>query len=107
MIRKEDLECIQYHCNKIAGSKTMETVNNHLIEEIVELVKPICKLKRYIDNDKTLNDSIEEIEYNIHEELADVIIMLFQFIYINQINEEIIADKIAEKLLKYYETIND
>ena len=40
----------------------------------------------------------------IYEELADVIIMLFQFIYKNKLSQENLLNEITKKLIRYYET---
>ena len=44
---------------------------------------------------------------NIYEELADVIIMICQFIHKNDIPHQNLLDKMCGKLIRYYETLSD
>ena len=43
----------------------------------------------------------------VKEELADVIIMICQFIHKNKISHQNLLDEISKKLIRYYETISD
>ena len=83
-------------CNDIADNKTNREINELLIEEISELIKPVVKLQRWDNGETTLRYNIDEIYNNLYEELADVIIMMLQFIYKNNID--------CEKLIRYFET---
>ena len=74
------------------------------IEELSELIKPIAKLQRWTFGDGFLRCEYKDIIDNIYEELADVIIMMFQFISKNEIDYKNLLNKISEKLIRYYET---
>ena len=95
---------IKIACNDIADNKTSREINELLIEEISELIKPVIKLQRWDNGETTLRYNIDEIYDNLYEELADVIIMMSQFIYKNNIECEKLLNKICEKLIRYYET---
>ena len=94
-------------CKHIAYNKHSTEVNDLLVEELSELIKAVMKLERYNMCDKSLRCNYHEIYDNIYEELADVIIMMFQFIYKNKISQENLIDEISKKLVRYYETISD
>ena len=72
-------------CNDIAENKTNIEVRELLIEELSELIKAVVKLERWENGETTLRYNIDEIYNNLHEELADVIIMMLQFMYKNNI----------------------
>ena len=91
-------------CKDIADNKTSREINELLIEEISELIKPVIKLQRWDNGETTLRYNIDEIYNNLYEELADVIIMMLQFIHKNNIECEKILNKICKKLIRYYET---
>ena len=91
-------------CNDIADNKTSREINELLIEEISELIKPVIKLQRWDNGETTLRYNIDEIYNNLYEELADVIIMMLQFIYKNNIECEDLLNKICKKLIRYYAT---
>ena len=91
-------------CKYIAENKHSTEVNNLLVEELSELIKVVMKLERYNRCDNTLRCNYHDIYNNIYEELADVIIMLFQFIYKNKISQQNLIDEIAKKISRYYET---
>ena len=91
-------------CKDIAGNKTSREINELLIEEISELIKPVIKLQRWDNGETTLRYNIDEIYNNLYEELADVIIMMLQFIHKNNIEYEELLNKICKKLIRYYET---
>ena len=95
---------IKIACNDIADNKTSREINELLIEEISELIKPVIKLQRWDNGETTLRYNIDEIYDNLYEELADVIIMMSQFIYKNNIECEKLLNKICKKLIRYYET---
>ena len=91
-------------CKDIADRKTNNEVNMLLVEELSELIKPIIKLERWNWADEFLRCEYSDIRNNIYEELADVIIMLLQFIYKNDVIYKDLLDKISEKLIRVYET---
>ena len=94
-------------CKDIALNKSYIEVDRLLIEELSELIKAVVKLERWDNGETTLRYNIDEIFNNLHEELADVIIMILQFIYKNDIECEKLLDEISKKLIRYYETISD
>ena len=91
-------------CNDIADNKTSREINELLIEEISELIKPVIKLQRWDNGETTLRYNIDEIYNNLYEELGDVIIMIIQFIHKNNIEYEKLLNKMCKKLIRYYET---
>ena len=95
---------INMACNDIADNKTSREINELLIEEISELIKPVIKLQRWDNGETTLRYNIDEIYNNLYEELGDVIIMMLQFIHKNNIECEELLNKMCKKLIRYYET---
>ena len=95
---------INMTCKDIADNKTSREINELLIEEISELIKPVIKLQRWDNGETTLRYNIDEIYNNLYEELADVIIMMLQFIHKNNIECEELLNKMCKKLIRYYET---
>ena len=91
-------------CNDIADNKTNREVNELLVEELSELIKAVIKLERWDNGETTLRYNIDEIYNNLYEELADVIIMMLQFIHKNNIEYEKLLNKMCKKLIRYYET---
>lgn len=91
-------------CKDIAERKTNEEVNLLLVEELSELIKPLIKLERWNWADEFLRCEYTDIRNNVYEELADVIIMLLQFIYKNDIMYKDLVDKISDKLIRFYDT---
>ena len=91
-------------CKDIAVSKTNIQVTELLIEELSELIQAVVKLERWDNGETTLRYNIDEIHNNLYEELADVIIMMLQFIYKNNIECEKLLNKMCKKLIRYYET---
>ena len=91
-------------CNDIADNKTNIEVSELLIEELSELIKATIKLQRWDNGETTLRYNIDEISNNLYEEMADVIIMMLQFIYKNNIEYEKLLNKMCKKLIRYYET---
>ena len=91
-------------CNDIAENKTNREVNELLVEELSELIKAAIKLQRWDNGETTLRYNIDEIHNNLYEELADVIIMMLQFIHKNNIECEELLNKMCKKLIRYYET---
>ena len=91
-------------CNDIADNKTNIQVTELLIEELSELIQAVVKLERWDNGETTLRYNIDEIYNNLYEELGDVIIMMLQFIYKNNIECEKLLNKMCKKLIRYYET---
>ena len=91
-------------CNDIVDNKTNKEVSELLIEELSELIKAVVKLERWDNGETTLRYNIDEIHNNLYEELADVIIMMLQFIYKNKIEYKELLTKMCKKLIRYYET---
>ena len=102
-----DYKMVYDICKYIASNKHSTEVNDLLVEELSELIKAVIKLERYNFCDNTLRCNYHDIYNNIYEELADVIIMMFQFIYKNKISQENLIEEISKKLVRYYETISD
>ena len=102
-----DYKMVYDICKYIASNKQSTEVNVLLIEELSELIKAVMKLERYNFCDNTLRCNYHDIYNNIYEELADVIIMMFQFIYKNKISQQNLIDEISKKIIRYYETISD
>ena len=91
-------------CIDIVENKHSREVNDLLVEELSELIKAVIKLERFNYCDNTLRCNYHDIYNNIYEELADVIIMLFQFIYKNKLSQENLLNEITKKLIRFYET---
>ena len=102
-----DYKMVYDICKYIASNKHSTEVNNLLVEELSELIKAVMKLERYNMRDKSLRCDYHDIYNNIYEELADVVIMMIQFIYKNKISQENLIEEISKKLVRYYETISD
>ena len=101
---KTIIKIIYISCKDIADNKTSREINELLIEEISELIKPDIKVQRWDNRDTTLRYNNDEIYNNLYEELGDVIIMMLQFIYKNNIDCEKLLNKMCKKLIRYYET---
>ena len=95
---------INASCIEIVENKTNREVNELLVEELSELIKAVIKLQRWDNGETTLRYNIDEIHNNLYEELADVIIMMLQFIYKNKIEYRELLNKMCKKLIRYYET---
>ena len=91
-------------CKYIAENKAIEEIDVLFIEELSELIKSITKLQRWTFGDEFLRCEYKDIIDNIYEELADVIITMFQFINKNEINYNELTNKISEKSIRYFET---
>ena len=100
-------DIINMACKDIAVSKTNREVNELLVEELSELIQAVVKLQRWDNGETTLRYNIDEIYDNLYEELVDVIIMMSQFIYKNNIECEKLLNKMCKKLIRYYETKQD
>lgn len=99
-----DNNIIYTACKDIADNKTRTEVNELFIEELSELIKAIIKLERWKNGDECLRVSYNEINDNIYDELADVIIMILQFSYKKHIYYDEMLKRISKKLIRYYET---
>ena len=99
-----NFKIIKASCIEIADNKTNREVNEMLVEELSELIKAVIKLERWDMGEITLRYNIDEICNSINEELADVIIMMIQFIYKNNISYHNLLKIVCEKLIRYYET---
>ena len=99
-----NFKIINASCIEIAENKTNREVNELLVEELSELIKAVIKLERWDMGEITLRYNIDEIHNNLYEELADVIIMMLQFIYKNKIEYRELLNKMCKKLIRYYET---
>ena len=95
---------INASCIDIAENKTNREVNEILVEELSELIQAVIKLERWDNGETTLRYNIDEIHNNLYEELADVNIMMLQFIYKNKIEYKELLNKMCKKLIRYYET---
>ena len=102
-----EINSIYKVCKYIAENKDSREVNDLLVEELSELIKAVIKLERYNFCDNSLRCTYHEICNNIYEELADVIIMICQFIYKNKLSHQSLIDAISLKIIRYYETISD
>ena len=99
-----DFNIINTVCKDIADNKTNIQVTELLIEELSELIQAVVKLERWDNGETTLRYNIDEIYNNLYEEIADVIIMMLQFIHKNNIECEKLLNKMCKKLIRYYET---
>ena len=108
-------DIINMACKDIVDNKTNIQITELLIEELselikavekleTELIKAVVKFERWDNGETTLRYNIDEIYNNLYEELADVIIMMIQFIYKNNIECEKLLNKMCKKLIRYYET---
>ena len=95
---------IKIVCNDIADNKTSREINELLIEEISELIQAVIKLQRWENGEIALRYDFNDIYNNLYEELGDVIIMMLQFIYKNNLECEKLLNKMCGKLIRYYET---
>ena len=103
----KEFNSIKGICNYIARTKHSIDIDILFIEELSELIRAVTKLQRFDIYDKTLRCNYHDIYDNLYEELADVIIMLLQFIDKNKISQENLIEEISKKLVRYYETISD
>ena len=97
-------DIINMACKDIADNKTNIQVTELLIEELSELIQAAIKLQRWDNGETTLRYNIDEIYNNLYEELGDVIIMILQIIYKNNIECEKLLNKMCKKLIRYCET---
>lgn len=76
------------------------------IEELAELQQAICKLNLAIIQNKGFEKEIQ-LKGNVKEEIADVVIMLNQLLYLYEIDEGHIASLIDFKLNRQVERIEN
>ena len=106
-MNNNDYKMVYDICKYIASNKHITEINDLLVEELSELIKAAMKLERFNFCDNTLRCNYQDIYNNIYEELADVIIMICQFIHKNKISHQNLLDEISKKIIRYYETISD
>lgn len=99
-----DFNNIYENCKNLVDEKLSFEITVLFAEELSELTQAILKLERWNYGDEFIRCNYKEIINNIYEELADVIIMALQFAYKNEIDYDKLTDKIAEKILRLYET---
>ena len=99
-----DLEYIHSRCEELAEEKTNNEIPVLLAEELAELIKPLMKYERYFLNDKSLRSNKEQLHESLYEEISDVIVTLFQFIYVFNFSYEKIIELCNEKIDRTYET---
>lgn len=100
----KDLNTVYESCKKLVDEKLSFEITVLFAEELSELIQSVLKLERWNYGDEFIRCNYKEIINNIYEELADVIIMALQFAYKNEIDYDKLTDKIAEKILRLYET---
>lgn len=98
---KELLEKIKQVC-RINTAQNILTIST---EELAELIQVICKLKRWVNNDKTLRKEGSQIYKELKEELADVYLLLEQIKLITTINNYEIERRISEKIRRTFEKV--
>ena len=101
-----DLEYIHSRCKELAEKKSYNELPILLAEELAELIHPLMKFMRYINEDITMIDDINQIEEKLYEEISDVIVTLFQFIYLFNFSYEKILKISNEKIDRTFETLN-
>ena len=77
-----------------------------VLEELAELQQAICKLHNSSENGEILNKQIP-LKDNVREEIADVVIMLNQLLYLHNIDEAHIVNLINFKLDRQLERIEN
>ena len=101
-----DLEYIHSRCKELAEDKTYNEISILLAEELAELTQCLMKFERYIAKDKALSVDIKQIEQGLYEEISDVIVSLFQFIFDFNFSYGKIIRKCNEKIDRTIETLN-
>jgi NTP pyrophosphatase (non-canonical NTP hydrolase) len=76
------------------------------LEELAELQQAICKLNLSIAQNKGFEKEIQ-LKGNVKEEIADVVIMINQLLYLFDIDEGHIASLIDFKLKRQIERIEN
>ena len=95
------LEKIKQVC-RINTAQNILTIST---EELAELIQVICKLKRWVNNDKTLRKEGSQIYKELKEELSDVYLLLEQIKLITAINNYEIERRINEKIKRTFEKV--
>ena len=101
-----DLEYVHSRCRELAEEKLHLEMPILLAEELAELIQPLMKYMRYINEDITMLDDIDQINENIYEEISDVIVSLFQFTHLFNFSYEKIIRICNEKIDRTFETLN-
>ena len=101
-----DLEYVHTRCKELAEEISFKQLSMLVAEELAELIQAIMKYGRYVAVDKTLSKDINQIEENLYEEISDVIVTLFQFIYRFNFSYEKIIRICNEKIDRTFETLN-
>lgn len=91
---------VEEKVKKIAEHYGYEAQSRQCIEECAELIQALCKFLRKVDSEKPDTECI----LNIHEELADVQIMIFQLSYLFSID---LFPIIEQKLDRQIERIRE
>lgn len=83
---------------QVADHYDEESQTDMLIEEMSELTKALLKNRRAQKG--YTNTPVRQTVYNIEEEIADVIVMLIQIVYLGDFEdiEEIIEEKLDRQL---------
>ena len=101
-----DLEYIHSRCEELAEDKTYNEITILLAEELAELTQCLMKYERFLAKDRALSVDINQIEEGLYEEISDVIVSLFQFIYGFNFSYWKIIRKCNEILDRTFETLN-
>ena len=91
--------------SQLININTTQNILTIAIEELSELMQVICKLKRWLNHDKTLRKEPKQIFEDLKEELADVYLLLEQLKIINDISEYEIERRISEKIRRTFEKV--
>lgn len=95
---------------RIARFYGEETQSNQFSEEAGELLQAINKLRRAKGIGQPTNKSIDECERDVIEELADVLVMVKELIYLHCAKgevEEIIDRKLEREMKRMVEIKNE
>ena len=102
-----DLEYIHSRCEELAEDKTYNEATILLAEELAELIQNLMKYERFLAKDRALSVDINQIEEGLYEEISDVFVSLFQFIYAFNFSYGKIIRKCNEKIDRTIETLNE
>lgn len=100
-MNKELLEKIE----KVRKLNTDENITTIAIEELGELIQALCKLKRWVNYDKTIRKSGTDIFEQVKEELADVYLLLEQIKIVVGIDNYCIENIISEKIDRTFKKV--
>ena len=101
-----DLEYIHSRCKELAEQKTHLEIPILLAEELAELIHPLMKYMRYINEDITMLDGIDQLDEELYEEISDTIVTLFQFIHLFNFSYGKIIEICNKKIDRTFETLN-